>query len=77
MGISIYAYFVILPGNILVDLLLVEWKMSKQQFFAGIIKDIPQITPTNKKNLSIKFCPVGDCYLTQNVRVVKKEENWL
>ena len=33
VGISIYAYYVMSPGNILVDLLLVEWKMSKTTIF--------------------------------------------
>ena len=37
----------------------------------------PPLHPTNETKSDNKFCPMGDCNLVQDVRAIRKKENWL
>ena len=58
-----------------------KWKLSKMVIFwvitAGVIKNIPQISPKNEINLSITFYTLGDCNFAQNFTTIKQEANWI
>ena len=58
-----------------------KWKLSKTVIFwvitAGVIKNIPQISPKNEINLSIRFYTLRDCNFAQNVTTIKQEVNWI